>query len=1152
MKVSDYLRSYPSAYSRNYQEDISSKKEFNSLRSLPTEEVPGPGEYYKHQKLTHRVLTESDNMFILSETGTGKSGEVLGFCDQVVTEILKERRNPGSSDERLSHFRRIYVICGKVPENELKHQLVCKINPARYYGRDDAEKVESNVNLSPKEQRRQQKSLVTRILGEWFTFDTYEAFANKIAQKDDETLKRDFTHSIFWIDEAHNLLISYKEGEDGDIEAHQRNRDETLKQYERLSSLPFCKRILTTATPMMNDTKEFISFFNLLLPGTIPNLPLQTFFDMTDLEWSTWFPTLPRRNDYSFATLGRAFRGKIPLDTDIDFMPEENLEVYLRGRVSYIRALDTGADLEYVGYNPETFQTPREDDGSLYTADFGQMSDFQRDAYLEVLESGGSMNIAKLQTATFVYPNGTYKDTKGYIIRQEKKEEITISNELIEAFKSNGVRHYSWKFADICEAIMNGVGKCFFIYCPFIDAAGIHALSACLTFYGASRFAVEGSVFEGEGGSVGGYCSSTEKKKKRVSPSFLAQSGGRPHYALLTGDTPTSLRHSIMEVMHSEDNAHGEIIRAIIVSRVGRDGLSFNNVTEVFFPYSEYNYSAIYQAMSRVMRATSFVTLRRENPDKRIEVKVHLMCSVYQMPNMDSWYTTYEKNAYDIAFGKKRKIFRVMRFFEKAAIGCNINYSRNVRNTDRDGSDNCRYEECAYKCYQQPRPEEDQSTYNIYFLQEDIDRCVLHLRNLFSQFMFLSRDQIAFYSPDYSNVVIDRALADIISSKKRFTNLYGIGSFLYEDYAGFHVSTEYSFETANPSSNWYSNNLFCTDNVPLDDFRHEIEQKKIPQLLREMSQKSVIDIKNQLRKNTTKATRTDIYEACYPKRDIQGTLENMICNFYANYLFVVPVNLDEIKKMQNTPRKGEITHSRITDKKRLLQISRDTASQLASGYPHYIVHTLDSISDSDTAAGTLSEYVRADCIPRIYEESTKTWRNANEFEKYFIVITIQGLIFEKLNYFNRDPPTTLVPRVIDYKGDPMVARTYYGTIVKGIFRVACMDNTNEKMTKSQDGKECADMSNFEKFDLLFSYGAGVDQPKVRAAFQATPEEVAANIPVYLERLLRDEKKKVNSFSPEMGLPFLVYSDMYLNSGVDNTCPFIFNTLLQNQRIIEIS
>src|SRR5207302_5185288 len=86
VNLTDLLVSYPSVDTPQLQTLVTAKREFNLLASSPNEPLPPKGQFLKHQQLTLRYMRAYDQLMIISETGTGKTGEI-----DIVTEYFKHQ-----------------------------------------------------------------------------------------------------------------------------------------------------------------------------------------------------------------------------------------------------------------------------------------------------------------------------------------------------------------------------------------------------------------------------------------------------------------------------------------------------------------------------------------------------------------------------------------------------------------------------------------------------------------------------------------------------------------------------------------------------------------------------------------------------------------------------------------------------------------------------------------------------------------------------------------------------------------------------------------------------------------------------------------------------------------------------------------------------
>lgn len=97
-----------------------------------------------------------------------------------------------------------------------------------------------------------------------------------------------------------------------------------------------------------------------------------------------------------------------------------------------------------------------------------------------------------------------------------------------------------------------------------------------------------------------------------VSPEKLSR---RKRYALFTGDVPTKHRDEVLRVFNSAHNAHGELIKALIVSKTGTEGLDLKGVRLVLHLEPYWDKSLESQVDHRGARLGSHAHLP---PDERV------------------------------------------------------------------------------------------------------------------------------------------------------------------------------------------------------------------------------------------------------------------------------------------------------------------------------------------------------------------------------------------------------------------------------------------------------------------------------------------------------------------------------------------------------
>jgi hypothetical protein len=272
VQLADMLESYPSHMTPGFQSIITSKQEFAELASDPRERLtPGRGKYYKHQKFIHRYLRNYDDILLIDEPGTGKSCTVDGFIEYTLKELFKAKNGDTRTDEKVNHFKRVIILVkGNSQKSEITNQIVCKCSDGRY----DTDLVKK----SPSEQaqkgniRRELKNVGYEITtAKKFTRMLQRVyFKDKTEEEALAAIEGDFSDTIVWGDEGHNFIIEPEViGKTGDVE-------EKIEVYNMLwkffHTIKRSKRVLSTATPMINGVEDMVSILNLILPvnGVLP------------------------------------------------------------------------------------------------------------------------------------------------------------------------------------------------------------------------------------------------------------------------------------------------------------------------------------------------------------------------------------------------------------------------------------------------------------------------------------------------------------------------------------------------------------------------------------------------------------------------------------------------------------------------------------------------------------------------------------------------------------------------------------------------------------------------------------------------------------------------------------------------------------------
>ena len=1079
IQLADMLESYPSPMTPGFQTLLSAKKEFAELAAKPNDRLPpGRGKFFPHQKFTHRFLRTNNRLAVIDETGTGKSCSVLGFIEYTRKEFEKAKINPYNADERVAHYKQVVILVkGPTQKNEFRNQLICKCSDGRY---------ETPMVLKANKEKVQKSNITAEIKRAGYNLTTYGSFSNRINEKLDKIPDRaaalreiglEYSDTIFWVDEAHNLLFNQTAGT-------------TYREKQKVYFTLWClfhviqrsQVIISTATPMINDEKEMGSLMNLILPL---NNELPTGYDYRNApanDIRVLFPGLPF--DHRTATseqIAPYFRGQIPADYDFKTATLQDLEPFFRGKITYIRASDTGAlptdagvlqNDELVLPNGVTYQSQL----ILYTT---MMSDFQSEAYLRArqgINGRADLFSSERQAGNFVFPDGHWgrgiTDEERVRNRTQRHNravakatveaaaegiitDFTMQNqnlpdmivpvnvlletigeteddydEIPEGQEVRAFRRYvtvrgdnyaptpdfarwlqrldfigtlSSKYAAIVQLVMNDPGNCF-VYGEFVVGSGVIVLALCLEGMGFVRYNENSSMFIGTGaGMLKPICSGgdADATNRRVRPDILSKAKGSPmRYAMLARGVSNAKFQSMMEAMNSYENRHGDYIKVLIASPIGRDAINVNNVLQIHLIGAEWNPSSLYQAISRGLRATShedllieerarLVALGEDPATARINVRIFRHAALAR----DAERSSVDVQMYQVSEYKDRGIRRIMRIAKQCSIGCQVHYARNVRPADVNGSPTCDYEDCNYQCVDPLPTELDFSTYDVLYADELINETQAEVINIYRQRNSLTLLDLQGLLTQFRRKYLIMALEQLITNKTPLTDRFGYTVYLREDNGTFYLDRTYPSGT-NPSCamSYYTQGVIAIEQKTLGSIITGLEVGQYQQIAQELEKigpgnSGFTELLDSLPLEGRVAIVEDvIYRAIVGQRN---EFTDAIIIKFQRMIFDIKDPITELNKAyehlnQRRPKRGR---KRNPDtKRRTRKINDDDINNLNvqqdTDTENVYMHTLYSLSGNQTGYATTARVNKGEGRTRILKPSEieEGWRDVNPIE----------------------------------------------------------------------------------------------------------------------------------------------------------------------------
>jgi len=569
---------------------------------------------------------------------------------------------------------------------------------------------------------------INKSLDQFYEFKTFVTFAKMVEKTNRDFLRESYDNSIIVIDEVHNLRIQEKE--------------EGVNVYKNiwnfLHLIENCKIILLSGTPMKDSPEEIASIMNLILPIE-NNLP-------TGQEFINTFMIQDEKG------IMKVKKSKIP-----------ELKEVFKGKISYLLAMKSQIPMEYQG-------TKIENELNEFKVEVDSMSPFQSEAYkkaynLDINSETKGIYSNSRQATLFVFPDGSYGEEgfKKYIDikkdKRTKKLSFKMKDNLKNLFtgsndqKLETLYRFSSKYAMAIANILQAKreGKSVFVYSEFVQGSGAILFASILEQFGFTQ------------------CSGTESSNEFSS-----------RYAIITNTTATLTKmKKIITRFNKPDNANGKIINVIIGSKVISEGFSLLNIQVVDILTPHWNYSEIAQAIARGYRLGSHNYLIDKGIEPSFNIYQRVSLSNNQTPSIDL-------EMYKISEIKDINIKQIERIIKESAFDCALNYERNkVENPNSNGTRECEYMDCEYKCDFEPislnENEIDNSTYQLYYSQNE--NLIQEIKNIYRTNFIFSFEYLTNLEElqDYTDFELLSSLNYMINNNIEVVNKYGISSYIREN-----------------------------------------------------------------------------------------------------------------------------------------------------------------------------------------------------------------------------------------------------------------------------------------------------------------------------------------------------------------------------------
>lgn len=433
------------------------------------------------------------------------------------------------------------------------------------------------------------KNMIDKITNIDSKLENKEGVKNRLEEVLSQINKQSLDNKVLIVDEAHNLFNSISNGS-----------EIANRFYDMVMNARNIKIIFMTGTPIINDPYEIAICFNMILGNMKSNKYTSNKYTSKNNtkknEYMTLFPEYYTDfYKYFIASGDGGVANEMKFKNRIFGLTSYYGDFYSSGSVSSISQdlKQTSIKENYPDRLPVKFEVV-------------PMSNIQSTYYLKARDT------EKLETAnSYIRGSGINSTNEGqnsstsYRIKSRQVSNIVINSKTFEiAAEKKNISEYSTKIAKLVENIeqtKEDIGN-ILIYSTFLEY-GVEAVAKFLDILGHSLF-------------------SKDKQNNDKA---------RYNYAIFSGKQTEEEKTDILNTFNSEENTEGNLIKILMITKSGTEGLDLKNVRFIHIMEPYWNFSLIQQVIARGVRYKSHISLDK----KYRNVQVYMYLSDYNKEDLN-------------------------------------------------------------------------------------------------------------------------------------------------------------------------------------------------------------------------------------------------------------------------------------------------------------------------------------------------------------------------------------------------------------------------------------------------------------------------------------------------------------------------------------
>lgn len=762
--MEEYIPSYPNIAFDKFNQIISNKKEFlDDVDPI----------FFKHQKNIARFLSPKtlyNSILLIHEMGTGKTATAIATI-----ELIRQQ------DPNYKHV--VVLASGKTQLNVFRDEIFRRVPYL-------LEKYASTKLERP-----------TILKREGYTFDTYRVFAKEIRGLSDKLLQERFEHTIFIMDEIHNLTSSKTNVTDSEPGITNTKAYRILNHLMKL--LKNRKLLCMTGTPIRDQPYEIAKLLNLVVPLDKQFETGQAFqskyFDIKekvtllgDVEYPVyeWKPNSLKQFQDIMIGYTSYLKRQLPKQLSIEFMTNPKVTLPLKQFKVFGHIMSEEQSTLYLQNFIQDLETSDKD--NLVTSSLAYFRSRQASLFVFPEEEGDSIGKKAADIYIKYVPKPTDKSKLSSIAWKPKMKilfptQLSISDRLLK------VKQYSVVYSFLIDEILRNPSELVYIYAFLKSGCGIYVFVSFLIQY--FNFELVTTIEQMK----------TKSTKKRV--------------VVLNADFfSDSQLKIIIDEFNRDENKFGEYVQVVIGTKQTKEGITLKNIRQIHIVQPEWNYADISQALARGIRVGSHLALEEYYQGKQIYVRIFQHCAIpLSVEETDEDEISYGDsdldNSVDLEQYKRSEIKDMnIKLIERALLesswDCFINKERNQGH--EEGSRECEYTTCSFKCVGETEEVgDDYSTFNPYYSDSEKAFIAQNILNVYSEIDAASEEWLMtnpFHNYPNPILVWEVLNTQFILNNRQITNRKGLPAYLKK-------WNQIYYLTDNPFTASYSNFYYYEQNV---------------------------------------------------------------------------------------------------------------------------------------------------------------------------------------------------------------------------------------------------------------------------------------------------------------------------------------------------